>query len=137
MRKVRREIVKTINDYRSRFQRPQIYLDANTNAAAYEYAKYLLKERAWDNPDEGVLEELCQAFKLIPKQKAIVGFSHLDDDAASGDPTKMAEFMDAHGLLLEMQSVRTRVHYDDRRHLTAILEDSSVVHQVVDDPGVR
>ena len=97
MRKVRREIVKTINDYRSRFQRPQIYLDANTNAAAYEYAKYLLKERAWDNPDEGVLEELCQAFKLIPKQKAIVGFSHLDDDAASGDPTKMAEFMDASG----------------------------------------
>jgi len=102
MRKVRREIVKTINDFRAAHGHPKVYLDPNTNQAAYEYAKYLLNERAWDNPDEGQLEELCQHYKLIPKQKAIVGYSHLDDDAAGGDFTKMAEHMDAHGLLLEM-----------------------------------
>ena len=52
MRKVRREIVKTINDFRAGFGRPKIYLDPFTNMAAYEYAKYLLQQRAWDNPDE-------------------------------------------------------------------------------------
>ena len=59
MRKVRREIVKTINELRAGFNRPQIYVDPNTNAAAYEYANYILKEKAWDNPDEAVLEEVC------------------------------------------------------------------------------
>ena len=45
MRKVRREIVKTINDFRAAHGHSKVYLDTNTNAAAYEYAKYLLNER--------------------------------------------------------------------------------------------
>ena len=104
MRKVRREIVKTINDFRARFEHPRIYTDYYTNAAAYEYADYLLKERAWDNPDESVLEEICEKLKVIGKPRVIVGYSHLDDDNATGDITKMEEFMDAHGLLLEMKT---------------------------------
>lgn len=128
MRKVRRDIVKTINDFRAGFGRPPVYLDPNTNLAAHEYAKYLLKERAWDSPDEGVLEEVCQAFKLIPKQKAIVGFSHLDDDAASHDVTKMAEFMDAHGLLLEMQSEMEQLSDPKTTHIgVGFVEDSTKV----------
>ncbi len=47
---------------------------------------------------------MCQNLKICTKQKAIVGYSHLDDDSAGRDPTKMAEHMDAHGLLLEMQA---------------------------------
>ena len=128
MRKVRREIVKTINDFRGAFQKSKIFVDPNTNAAAYEYANYLLKERAWDNPDEGVLEEICQHFKLIPKQKAIVGYSHLDDDAAGGDVTKMAEFMDAHGLLLEMQAEMEQLSDASATHIgVGFAEDSTKV----------
>ena len=59
MRKVRREIVKTINEFRAGFGRSQIYIDHYTNEAAYEYANYLLKERAWDSPDPAILEEVC------------------------------------------------------------------------------
>ena len=102
MRKVRREIVKTINDFRAGFGRPKIYIDPLTNQAAFEFANYLLRERAWDNPDEDTLAQVCEHHKLVVKQKAIVGYSHLDDDSAGGDYTKMAEHMDAHGLLLEM-----------------------------------
>ena len=104
MRKVRRDIVKTINDFRAGFGRPRVYVDPFTNQAAFEYANFLLRERAWDNPDEDTLEQVCQHHKLVVKQKAIVGYSHLDDDSAGGDYTKMAENMDAHGLLLEMQA---------------------------------
>ena len=103
MRKVRREILKTINDFRAKFSNPPISVDPFTNQAAYEYANYLLRERAWDAPDEQALEEVCSHMKLISKQKVIVGYSHLDDDQMGGDFTKMAEHMDAHGLLLEMQ----------------------------------
>lgn len=128
MRKVRREIVKTINDFRAGFGRPKIYLDTNTNAAAYEYAKYLLQQRAWDNPDEQNLEEVCQHFKLIPKQKAIVGYSHLDDDSAGGDFTKMAEHMDAHGLLLEMQAEMEILSDTKHTHIgVGFAEDSTKV----------
>jgi len=55
MRKVRREIVKTINDFRAGFGRPKIFIDQFTNQAAFEFANYLLRERAWDNPDEDTL----------------------------------------------------------------------------------
>ena len=103
MRKVRREIVKTINEFRAGFGRRQIYTDPVTNRAAYEYANLLLQDNHYDNPDEAALDEICQQFKVIQKQKAIVGYAHTDEDNNSGDMTKMAEFMDAHGLLLEMQ----------------------------------
>ena len=127
MRKVRREIVKTINELRAGFNRPQIYVDPNTNAAAYEYANYILKEKAWDNPDEAVLEEVCQHFKLIGKHKAIVGYSHLDDDN-TGDFTKMAEHMDAHGLLLEMQSEMEQLSDPKVTHIgVGFAEDSTKV----------
>ena len=59
MRKVRREIVETINDFRAGFNRPKIYIDPFSNQAAYEYANYLLRERAWDAPDENALEEVA------------------------------------------------------------------------------
>lgn len=51
MRKVRREIVKTVNDFRAGFQRRRVYIDPIMNMAAYEFANYLLRERAWDSPD--------------------------------------------------------------------------------------
>ena len=56
MRKVRRDILKTINDYRAEHRRQKIYLDPTANETANEYAQHLLQNRAWDNPDEEGLE---------------------------------------------------------------------------------
>ncbi len=128
MRKVRREIIKTINDFRAGFNRPKVHTDPFTNQAAYEYANYLLRERAWDNPDEKVLEEICQHFKIPFAPKAIVGYSHLDDDSAGGDFTKMSENMDAHGLLLEVQEERDQLSDPKVTHIgVGFAEDSTKV----------
>lgn len=42
-RKIRREIVKTINDVREAYQAPSIYVDSFANKAATEYAEWLLQ----------------------------------------------------------------------------------------------
>ena len=44
MRKVRREVIKTCNEYRAKFGNPLVYTDTLTNHAANEYAKFLLTD---------------------------------------------------------------------------------------------
>ena len=101
MRKVRREVLKTINEFRRHANLGSIYTDQFTNQAANEYARFLLTEE----PADDSLAQICESYKIINKnpQKAIIGFAYLDDDNSSNDMTKQAEFLDAHGLLLEMQ----------------------------------
>lgn len=43
MRKIRRDIIRTINEYREKLQIPGIYMDIMTNRAATEYAEFLLE----------------------------------------------------------------------------------------------
>ena len=128
MRKVRREIVKTINDFRAGAGKSKIQLDPTSNLAANEYAKYLLEQRAWDNPDEQKLAEICQTFKLIPNQKAVIGYSLLDDDHTTVDSTKMDEYMDAHGLLLERKAEKEILSDPKATHIgIGFAEDRSKV----------
>ena len=104
MRKVRREVIKTINEFRKHAGLGSIYSDQFTNQAANEYARFLLQEEANDDS----LQQICEEYKIVchkkeDQQKAIIGFAYLDDDNSSNDMTKQAEFLDAHGLLLELQ----------------------------------
>ena len=48
MRKVRREVLKTINDFRKHAGLKSIYTDQFTNQAANEYARMLLTEEPDD-----------------------------------------------------------------------------------------
>jgi hypothetical protein len=41
-RKIRRDIIYTINDYRARAGVPKLYIDVVGNNCAMEYAQYLL-----------------------------------------------------------------------------------------------
>ena len=100
MRKVRREVLKTINEFRKHANLNSIYTDQFTNLAANEYARFLITEE----PNDDSLQQICESFKIVgDAQKAIIGFAYLDDDNSSNDNTKQAEFLDAHGLLLELQ----------------------------------
>lgn len=100
MRKVRREVLKTINDFRRHANLGSIYTDQFTNQAANEYARFLLTEEANDDS----LQQICENYNIVGEgQKVIIGFAYLDDDNSSNDNTKQAEFLDAHGLLLELQ----------------------------------
>ena len=71
------------------------------NLAADEYATYLLTE----DENKATLEKICDYHNVVQAKEAVavVGFSYLEDDFESPDKTRAAEFMDAHGLLLELQ----------------------------------
>ena len=99
MRKVRRDITQTINDIRSKFGNNHISGDILTNRAANEYAEYLLLNE--ENPE--LLKQICEKNNIVGEHKVIQGIAHLEEDIISKDPTKKEEFMDAHGLLLELQ----------------------------------
>jgi hypothetical protein len=113
MRKVRREVIKTCNEYRQKFGHPSVYTDTLTNHAANEYAKFLLT----DDQNDDSLAQIAEHHKVVGVQKAIVGFSYLDDDHDAGDLTKMNEFMDAHGLLLELQEEMGQITNKDYTHI--------------------
>lgn len=76
MRKIRRAIMKTINDMREAHEVPGIYGDVMANKAATEYANYLLL-----NPeDPEKVEELCKANHVSGKVIPLMGFAILEED---------------------------------------------------------
>ena len=112
MRKVRRDILKTINKYRSKNRRHEIFVDPAANEAANEFAQQLLQSRAWNkSPDDESVEAISQLYKLPHKQTAIVGYSNIDEE--SGDLTRWEEYLDAHGAILEIQEEREK--FKDRK----------------------
>jgi hypothetical protein len=101
MRKVRREILRTINDIRAKFDNNNVFTDLQVNKAANEYAEYLLQNEDQENPE--ILKELAERHLIVGEQKVLQGIAYLEEDVVSKDPTKQDEYMDAHGLLLELQ----------------------------------
>lgn len=99
MRKIRRDILKTINDFREAHQAPSIYVDVMANRAATDYAHYLLENP--ENPEKA--DELCKAYNVSGEVKTLVGFAILDEDEDHQGPLH-EQFMDAHGLLLELEN---------------------------------
>ena len=98
MRKIRREILKTINDVREAHQAPSIYLDPFACKAANDYANYLLT-----NPeDEAKAKEICKDFHVVGEVVPLVGFALLEEDEDHQEPLH-ENCMDAHGLLLELE----------------------------------
>lgn len=101
MRKVRREIVRTINEIRAKFNNSNVFPDLLANRAATEYAEYLLNNDDQENAE--LLKTICEKNHVVGDQKVLQGIAYLEEDIFSKDPTKQDEFMDAHGLLLELQ----------------------------------
>ena len=80
MRKIRRTIMKTINDIRANMKAPPIMADPHANKAANEYALWLLQ-----NPeDPEKVNEICKAQNVAAvapeKQTALVGFAMLEEE---------------------------------------------------------
>jgi hypothetical protein len=61
MRKVRREVIKTINEFREHAGLGQIQTDPFTNHAANEYARFLLTEE----PNKEALDHYTNSMKVI------------------------------------------------------------------------
>lgn len=98
MRKIRRDIIRSINDYREQVKTPGIYQDILANKAAAEYAEYLL-----DNDESSsVITDILQKHMIVGTVVALVGYSYLEEDDVD-DRVLHNEFMDAHGLLFELE----------------------------------
>ena len=76
MRKIRRAIMRTINDMREAHNVPSIYPDVMANKAATEYANFLM-----NNPeDNDKVQELCKANHVSGAIIPLVGFAILEED---------------------------------------------------------
>lgn len=100
MRKFRRDIVKSINEYRNMNKAPGVYVDILANKAACEYAEHLLS----GSEDDRVLNDILQRHMIVGSVVPLIGMSILeeeDDDGAEHNRVIHGEFMDAHGVLCE------------------------------------
>jgi len=102
MRKFRRDIVKSINEYRAMFKVPGVFSDILSNKAASDYAEYLLT----GEESETVMNEILNKHLIVGDVTTLVGMSLLDEeDGMGGDGQNRVihgEFMDAHGVLCEL-----------------------------------
>lgn len=98
MRKIRRDVLRSINDYREAQQTPGIYQDILSNKAATEYAEYLLE----NDEDPAVINEILQKYMIVGPVIPLVGYSYIEEEDVD-DRVLHHEFMDAHGLLCELE----------------------------------
>jgi hypothetical protein len=61
MRKFRRDIVKSINEYRAMFKASAVFVDVLSNKAACDYAEYLLTA----DEDSKVLAEILNKHMIV------------------------------------------------------------------------
>ena len=98
MRKIRREILRTINEARDKHGAPSIYIDVMANKAATDYANFLMT-----NPEDAAqAEEFCKQNNVVSTVTPLVGFAILEEDEDHQGPLQ-EQMMDAHGLLLELE----------------------------------
>lgn len=76
MRKIRREILRTINDLREAHGAPRINIDPQANDAANEYAAYLMQ----NHEDEEKAQEITKNFHVTGAIVPLVGFAMLEED---------------------------------------------------------
>lgn len=101
MRKFRRDILKSINEYRAMNKAPGVYMDVLANKAACDYAEHLLL----NEESEQALNEILAKHLLVGQMVSLIGMSLLEEeDEDGGNRVIHGEFMDAHGVLCEYQA---------------------------------
>ena len=114
-RKIRREILRTINEIRGKFKNASIHYDPLTCQAADEYAQFLLENKPNDDTFKASAEKKLAV--LGDDYKVLVGNAGLEEDAEQVDKQMTEEFMDAHGLLLELQEELGQLTHKDFTHI--------------------
>ena len=112
MRKIRRDIIKSINEYREKEGHLGLFMDILTNRAATEYAEYLLDH----DEDENVKKEILNKHLLVGDVVVLVGISNLEEEEQE-DKILYNEFMDAHGLLCELDDDREKLLKPNYTHI--------------------
>lgn len=112
MRKIRRDILKTINDLREKNEVPGLYIDSFANKSANDYANYCLSNEENDE----YLKGSCTEFHVQGVPKALIGLAYLEEEE-DHQGTLPDNLMDAHGLLLELQEDMTHLINPQYTHI--------------------
>ncbi len=94
-------------------KKPGVFMDILSNKAANEYAEYLLS----NEESEEKVTEVVQGYHMVGNVVTLVGISQLDEDEANPDQMMYEEFMDAHGLLLELEEDLEKMIDDKATHV--------------------
>lgn len=100
MRKFRRDILKSINEYRDMNKVNAVYNDILANKAACEYAEHLLT----GEENESIMNDILTKHHIVGQVTTLIGMSLLeedDEDSEHHSRVLHGEFMDAHGVLCE------------------------------------
>ncbi len=120
LRKSRRDILRSINEIRQGRKLTVVHTDHTMIWVASEYAEHILQS---GGQDETILEELIDKYDAVGAEgtnakeyTCLVGEAFYD--AETGDEKELAEaFMDAHGLLFELEEELTALLRKDITHV--------------------
>lgn len=78
---------------------PNVYADQLANEAANEYAKFLLENK---EPNEEALKKILAHKMIVGEPTVLIGNAYLEEDLDPQGRKMIDDYMDAHGLLLEL-----------------------------------
>lgn len=149
-RKTRRDILKSINDLRDKTSKTELNVDLLGNTVGNAYAEYLLDNR----PNSEELKKIMEKYMFVGEDvECLIGEAYLDFDASNDDKEIPECFMDAHGLLFELEEEQKIITDEKYNHVAVGLafnkeqvkvvefyfRKSLVIHQLAgtEDEGVE
>lgn len=113
-RKTRRDVLKSINDLREKDNKGELAVDLMGNKVGNTYAEYLLDNR----PDSEELKRIMENHMFVGEEvECLVGEAYLDLDASNDEKEIPECFMDAHGLLFELEEELKIILSDKYSHV--------------------
>lgn len=112
-RKIRRDIIRSVNDVRESKELPTVFVDHIGNKVATEYAEYLLD----NNEDPAILQEIIDKNFYYGDVQCLIGEAYLDDDPTNDEKELYNCYMDAHGLLFELQDELQKICTKENTHV--------------------
>lgn len=113
-RKSRRDILRSINELREKDDKAELFVDLVGHKVGNAYAEYLLDHR----PNEDELKKIMDRYLFVGDGvQCLIGEAYLDFDASNDDKEIPECYMDAHGLLFELEEELKIILSDQYSHV--------------------
>ncbi len=115
-RKVRREVLVSINKTRGDEGLSQLSLDYFINSAATQYAEYCVSTERDGNAN--VLQDILKACGAPGTYKSVSGYRYLEDEEQANAKSMLTKlFLDAYGLTFEINETREEILNPEHTHV--------------------
>lgn len=115
-RKVRRDVINTINKTRVNESSEPVNLDKYLSDAATQYAEFCAKTKRDGDKDQ--LQEIIKNVGAPGNYNAIIGYRYLEDEEQANAKSNLPKlFIDAHGLTFEINETREEMIKPEYTHV--------------------